>query len=130
MAINLDNYFGIHAKALTIREQRTAQLAQNLANLNTPNYKAKDIEFNEVLGQAMSSSAQQMTVDSPNHINGQSNFDAQLKYRVPNHVSLDGNTVDKNMETTLFSRNSTAYQASLTFLDNKIKTMMAAWKGD
>lgn len=46
MAINLDSYFGIHAKALTVRDQRASQLANNLANLNTPNYKAQDIDFN------------------------------------------------------------------------------------
>lgn len=130
MALDLDSYLGIHAKSLVLREKRTAQLAQNLANVNTPNYKAKDIDFRDALGQAISSSAQQMTVNSPNHMDGQSSFDAQLKYRAPNHVSLDGNTVDKNMETTLFASNATAYQASLTFLDNKIKTMMSAWKGD
>jgi flagellar basal-body rod protein FlgB len=98
--------------------------------VNTPNYKAQDIDFNDVLGKAMTSSSQQMTGDSPNHMNGQSGFDAQLKYRTPSHVSLDGNTVDKNMETTVFASNATAYQASLTFLDNKIKTMMTAWKGE
>lgn len=130
MAFDLDSYLGIHAKSLMLREKRTSQLAQNIANVNTPHYKAQDIDFNDALGQAMNASAQQMAVNSPNHLNGQSSFDAQLKYRTPSHVSLDGNTVDKNMETTQFASNATAYQASLTFLDNKIKTMMSAWKGD
>lgn len=130
MAFDLDNYFGVHAKALLLREQRTSQLANNLANVNTPGYKAKDIDFNAALSQAMSTSSQQMVIDKPNHIHGQSAFDSQLKFRTPNHVSLDGNTVDKELETTEFARNAISYQASLTFLDGKIKSMMTALKGE
>lgn len=130
MTFDLDSYLGIHAKALILRDQRTSQLANNLANLDTPNYKARDIDFNEALGQAMSSSSQRLAADAPNHINGQSSFDGQLKYRMPSHTTLDGNTVDKDLETTAFTKNAVDYQASLTFLDNKIKSMMTALKGD
>lgn len=130
MAFDLDSYLGIHAKALVLRDQRSSQLAHNLANVSTPNYKARDIDFNEVLAQSMSSSAQQMIVDNPNHIDGQTNFAGQLKYRTPSHVSLDGNTVDKDLEITEFARNAISYQASLTFLDNKIKSMITALRGE
>lgn len=130
MALDLDSYLGIHAKALVLRDQRTSLLANNLANVNTPHFQAKDIDFNEVLNSAMSSSSQQMEVDAPNHINGQTGFQSQLKYRTPSHVSLDGNTVDKDLETTVFASNAMSYQASLTFLDNKIRTMMSALKGE
>ncbi|KTD63863.1 flagellar basal body rod protein FlgB [Legionella spiritensis] len=130
MAINLDNYFGVHARALMLREQRASQLANNLTNANTPNYKARDINFNETLKQAMSSSSQQMTTDSPGHIAGTGDFSSQLQYRVPKHMSLDGNTVDKEIETTEFARNALSYQASLSFLDGKIRSMMAALKGE
>lgn len=132
MALDLDGYLGIHAKALMLREQRTSQLANNMANVNTPNYKAQDIDFNDVLGQAMTSSnqAREMVIDSPNHLPGQTGFNTQLKYRTPNHVSLDGNTVDKDMETTIFASNALSYQASLTFLDGKIKSMMTALRGE
>lgn len=131
MAFDLDNYLGIHAKALVLRDQRTSQLAMNVANANTPNYKARDIDFTSTLAQAMAgSSSQQMTVSSPNHIVGQSDFDAQMKYRTPSHMTLDGNTVDKNLESTEFARNALSYQASLTFLDGKIKSMITALKGE
>ncbi|MDI9819480.1 MULTISPECIES: flagellar basal body rod protein FlgB [unclassified Legionella] len=130
MAFNLDNYLGIHAKALVLRDQRASQLANNMANVNTPNYKAKDIDFNDALKQAMSASSQQMTTDAPHHIHGQSDFQSQLKYRTPSHMTLDGNTVDKNLESTEFLRNAIAYQASLTFLDDKIKSMITALRGE
>lgn len=129
MALSLDDYLGIHAKALSLRDRRASQIANNLANVNTPKFKAKDMDFNEALASAMSSS-QQMTVNAPNHMNGQADFEAHTKYRTPSHVSLDGNTVDKELETTAYSRNALSYQSSLKFLDNKIKTMMAAWRGE
>lgn len=130
MAINLDSYLGIHAKALVARDQRASQLANNLANVNTPNYKAMDVDFNELLAANMAGSAQQTTVTSPNHISTNTDFSGNLKYRVASQVSFDGNTVDKDVETAEFARNALNYQASLSFLDNKIKSMMVALKGE
>lgn len=130
MALNLDSYFGIHAKSLLARDQRASQLANNLANVNTPNYKAQDVDFNEFLAASMSTDGQQLQTTSPSHINNNADFTAQLKYRVSAHESLDGNTVDKDIETAEFSKNAFDYQASLSFLNNKIKTMMAALKGE
>jgi flagellar basal-body rod protein FlgB len=130
MAINLDSYLGIHAKALIARDHRASQLANNLANANTPNYKAMDVDFNEFLTASMEGGSQKLEVTSPNHMNTNADFSANLKYRVANHMSLDGNTVDKDMETTEFSRNALNYQASLSFLDNKIKSMIMSLKGE
>jgi flagellar basal-body rod protein FlgB len=130
MTLNLDSYLGIHAKALVARDQRASQLANNLANANTPNYKAMDVDFNELLAAKMSSSTQQINTTSSNHINPTGDFSANLKYRVPSQTSLDGNTVDKDMETTEFAKNALNYQASLSFLENKIKSMMVALKGE
>lgn len=130
MALNFDSYFGIHAKALVGRDQRSSQLANNLANVNTPNYKAQDINFNELLAAQMTGSAQQLNVTSAGHINSNADFAANLKYRVTSQTSLDGNTVDRDLEATEFARNSLNYQASLNFLNNKIKTMMLALKGE
>lgn len=130
MALNLDSYLGIHAKALMARDQRASLLANNLANVNTPNFKAKDVDFNELLSASMAESSQQMQVTSPNHINNANDFDANVKFRPTKHNSLDGNTVDKDIETAEFSRNALNYQASLSFLDNKIKSMMVALKGE
>ena len=130
MALNLDSYFGIHAKALVARDQRASQLANNLANANTPNYKAMDVDFNEYLAASMEGSSKKIEVTSPNHINTNADFSANLKYRVSSQSSLDGNTVDKDKETTEFARNALNYQASLSFLDSKIKSMVMALKGE
>jgi flagellar basal-body rod protein FlgB len=130
MALNLDSYFGIHAKALSARDQRASQLANNLANVNTPNYKAMDMDFNELLAASMAGSSQQLQTTSPSHINSNADFTTQMKYRVSNHKSMDGNTVDKDVETAEFTKNALNYQASLSFLDSKIKSMMTALKGE
>ncbi|BCA95140.1 flagellar basal body rod protein FlgB [Legionella antarctica] len=130
MALNLDSYLGIHAKALIARDQRASQLANNLANANTPNYKAMDVDFNELLAASMGGDTQSVQVTAPNHINTNVDFSANLKYRTTNNTSLDGNTVDKDIETTEFARNALNYQATLSFLDGKIKSMVLALKGE
>jgi len=127
--MDLDNYFGIHAKALHVREQRADQLAINLSNVDTPNYKAKDIDFKTALRQALSPT-EQMVTDAPNHINAQADFSTQIKYRHPSHEAMDGNTVDKEIETAEFAHNALSYQASLSFLNSKIRTMMTALRGE
>jgi len=130
MALNLDSYLGIHAKALVLRDHRASQLANNLANVNTPNYKAMDVDFNELLTASMAGNSQAVQTTNPNHISAGADFSSSLKYRTTNHLSLDGNTVDKDIETAEFARNSLNYQASLSFLDSKIKSMIVALRGE
>ncbi|KTD82702.1 flagellar basal body rod protein FlgB [Legionella waltersii] len=130
MAINLDSYLGIHAKALVARDQRASVLANNIANANTPNYKAQDMDFNEVLEASMAGTPEQLEMTSPNHMNTNLDFSSQVKYRTPSTTSLDGNTVDKDMETAEFARNALNYQASLSFLNSKIRSMLVALKGE
>jgi flagellar basal-body rod protein FlgB len=129
MAINLNSYFGLYTKSLEVGEQRASIIANNLANVDTPNFKAQDIDFHEYLQSSLGGGAQQLKTTSPNHIGTNSDFSTILKYRTVNHVSLDGNTVDKDVETTEFAKNSLNYQATLSFLNNKIKNMMTAIKG-
>lgn len=129
-AINLDSYFGLSTKALSASEQRASVIANNLANANTPNYKAQDIDFNEYLSASMTGAAQQLNLTSPNHIGANSEFSTILKYRPSSNVSLDGNTVNKDIETTEFAKNAINYQSSLSFLTNKIKYMTMAFKGE
>lgn len=130
MALNLDSYLGIHAKALVARDHRASQLANNIANANTPNYKAKDVDFNDFLAASMEGSSQRIQTTSANHINATADFSTNLKFRIPNHSTLDGNTVDKEIETTEFAKNAFNYQASLNFLNSKIKSMVVALKGE
>ncbi len=134
MASGLDNYFGVHEQALRLRSQRTELLASNLANADTPGYKAKDIDFEGALRSAMSSGGGQAPVlktTSSGHIGDitGSSLDAWVKYRVPHQPALDGNTVESHIEQAAFAKNAVEYQATLQFLGGKSKSLIQAIKG-
>jgi flagellar basal-body rod protein FlgB len=107
-----DNLFGIHETALKLRSQRMAVLASNIANAATPNYKARDFDFEAALQAAGKGMA------------------PELQYRIPLQASLDGNTVEMATEQTAFAENAIGYRASLTFLNARIGSMMRALKGE
>lgn len=134
MPVNLDTYLGVHAAALKVRSQRTEVLAANLANADTPNYQARDIDFKSALAAASGSKAGgvHLATTSTGHIgaatvNGTPTPD--LKYRVPLAPSLDGNTVDTQLEQAAFAENSVRYQATLTFLNAKFRGLLTAITG-
>ena len=134
MPISLDNVFGIHEQALKLRAQRTELIASNLANADTPGYKAKDIDFESALRSAMNgSSAEATAMHTTNSAHMQDlssgGLDSWIKYRVPHQPALDGNTVETHVEQAAFARNAMEYQATLQFLSNKSKSLMQAIKG-
>jgi flagellar basal-body rod protein FlgB len=127
-----DTIFGIHEQALLLHGQRLGVLATNLANSDTPGYKARDIDFAEVLGNTgASQSALPMSVTSPAHLalNDGELPAGELKYRNPYQASLDGNTVEMPVEQAAFSENNVRYQASLTFINARISLLQFAIAG-
>lgn len=132
MAINFDKAFGIHQHSIGIRARRTEILAGNIANADTPGYKARDIEFKDALQNARSRSGVFLNRTNENHKFAQSFSMAQSGelYRVGNQSDTgDGNSVDTEVERNLFMKNSMEYQASLDFLNSKISTLRKAIKG-
>jgi flagellar basal-body rod protein FlgB len=137
MPLNLDAYLGVHADALKLRSQRTEVLARNLANADTPGYQARDIDFKAALAQISGAGG----VDAPvalktTHTNqiatavdASGETTANLKYRVPMAPALDGNTVDVQMEQANFAENSVHFQATLTFLNARFRSLMTAITG-
>jgi flagellar basal-body rod protein FlgB len=110
-------------------------LAKNLANVDTPNYKAQDIDFRAALAQAGSPGANlQMTGTAAGQNIGagsssEVDLSSALKYRTPLAPSIDGNTVDTQMEQAAFAENTVRYQATLTFLTGSLKDLMTAITG-
>jgi len=133
MALPLDDYLGIHPQALKLSARRSEVLATNLANADTPNYKAQDVDFKTALAASGSStSSLPMTATHASHFPLNQPGDAltaQLKYRVPNASSLDGNTVDAQMEQANFAQNAVRYQATLTFINAKFRNLVTAITG-
>ena len=137
MAINLDSYLGVHAQALGLREQRTELLARNLANSDTPGYKARDMDFRAALASAEgTASAGTLRATRPGHIGAADaalapgSTESFLKYRTPLAPSLDGNTVDVQLEQAAFADNAVRYQATLSFLTSKFRSLMTAITGE
>ena len=129
--MNLDKAFGIHATTLVLRSQRAELLASNLANADTPNYKARDINFHKVLS-AKHRELQTLSTTSARHMQpGQSGLtNTRMYYRVPNQPSIDGNTVDSQLERSAFMENSIMYQTSLRFLNGRISGLLTAIRGE
>ncbi len=132
MAINFNNALGIHEQALILRTQRTTLLANNIANASTPGYKARDIDFQALLAEA--GKPQQRSVDvartHQRHIGGMAAaFAGDVLFRVPSQASVDGNTVDEQIENAAFARNALEHQASFQFLNSKFTGLMKALRG-
>ncbi len=132
MPISFDSALGIHAQALLLRARRNELLASNIANADTPGYKARDLDFRQVLGAARDdqvplerTNQRHLSLENDSGIPG-----VELQYRVPNQPSLDGNTVDPDLEKTAFAENALRYNASLTFLDRKFRGLLLALKGE
>jgi flagellar basal-body rod protein FlgB len=128
--MKLDNAFGIHEQALKLRTQRAEVLAGNIANADTPGYKARDFDFHKLIQQQLPS-CESMRTTSPRHIKPDSGpvSASEIFYRIPSQPSLDGNTVDSQLEHTAYASNAMEYQASLRFLSGGMKKLMIAIKG-
>lgn len=120
MAGPFSDYMGIHGTALALRGQRLELLASNIANADTPNYKAKDMDFNAALEAAM----QPSTGDRVGTAVGSATYE-----RPALQPSLDGNTVDSEREKAIFGRAALEYRASLSFVEGKVRSMMTAITG-
>jgi flagellar basal-body rod protein FlgB len=135
MTSKFDSLFGIHASALPIREARAKVLASNLANADTPNYKAQDMDFKAALlkqrGSQNDLPVPSMKLTNSNHISGfgggVSTAD-YLRYRNPTQPSLDGNTVETHIEKAKFMENGIQQSVTLQFLDDEIKGIRDAIK--
>lgn len=132
MPINFDSALGIHADALRIRSQRAELLASNLANADTPNFKARDIDFQSALKMASTGQSGHINTTHDKHfptsVGG--TFSPAMLYRTSMQDSLDGNTVDEQIEQSQFMQNAVQYQASLDFLGGKFRSLLTAIKGE
>lgn len=131
MAISFDNALGIHEQALVARSRRAEVLANNLANADTPGFKARDVDFQSMLDKATESSqGAPMERTHPSHMDlSGAGSASELLYRQPHQPSIDGNTVDAQQEQTRFMRNAMDFQASFQFLSSKFSGLSKAITG-
>ena len=136
MLNGIDQYFAGQMQALGLRAKRSEVLASNIANADTPQYKARDFDFASAFRSAMhgargSQGALDVERTSPAHLRGGSGRgpDVDLKYRIPVQSSIDGNTVELDTELGQFTDNAIRYQADLTFASGKIRLLQIAITG-
>ena len=118
---------------MSVGAKRLETLAANMANADTPGYKARDIDFRAALaavsGDGTDGVAMRASHERHFNVAGQ-DLAMQTKYRIPNHPSLDGNTVDAQLEQAAFADASVRYQASLDFLAGRIDGLRKALRGE
>ena len=132
----LDEALHFHQTALRLRAERQQVLASNIANADTPNYKARDIDFGNALKQAMSAApapaAGVLVKTSLNHFSGTPGLTQSgvpLLYSTAAQGSVDGNTVDMDAERAKFADNALRYEAGVTFAGGALKKLLAAVQG-
>lgn len=131
MAISFDKAFGIHQYALSVRSKRAEVLSSNIANADTPGFKARDINFSQALEEAQHQQGVGLVTTSEKHFALQSDAPGLTQYRNPLQPDTgDGNTVDVQQERSEFLRNSLEYQTSLEFMNSKISGLLKALKGE
>ena len=118
-----DSFLGIHGTALALREQRLQLLAGNIANADTPGFRAQDLDFTKALNAAMAPAAG-AGGDAIGAAAQAARFDAPTS-----QPSLDGNTVDGERAKAAFAQASLEYRASLNFVESKVRTMLTAITG-
>lgn len=132
MPLNIDSALGTLPEALVLRGRRSELIASNLANADTPNFKARDFDFRAAMDQA-TGGQMAMRATQARHIAFSDSAGpgaAHLQYRVPLQPSVDGNTVDGQVEQAAFAENAVNYQATLTFLSGRISGLLRAIKGE
>lgn len=134
MIDQLSNALNFGRQALTLRAERQKVLANNIANADTPHYKARDFNFQQALAAATAAGKQEgslpMATTSSRHLQGSAGVGGtlgpHLEYRIPDQPSLDGNTVNMDVERAKFADNTIRYEASVTLLNGKIRGLRAA----
>lgn len=133
MINQIDNELGFHQRALSLRAYRQQVLASNIANADTPHYKARDIDFKASLQGAMGGRGGQLDLvrTAPRHlpVGDGGPVGARLLYRSETQSSVDGNTVDMDVERAAFAENAVQYEAGITFINQMLRHIQSALQG-
>ena len=124
----IDRAFSLNEKSLNVRAQRMEVLSRNIANADTPHFKAQDIDFKSVMKSA--SEGDVVTTNTRHLTEAPDQTSDGLKYRIPFNVSFDGNTVELPVEQAKFGQYAADYQTTLSILENRISGIRKALRGD
>ena len=122
--------FGVHEQAMKLRQERLSLIAQNIANADTPNYQAKDLDFRKVMKQASDHLSVDLSKTKSSHLDGNQLRGGDLIYRTPLNPAADGNTVEVHYEQQEFGKESGRYMATLQFIEGRIGSIRRALRGE
>jgi flagellar basal-body rod protein FlgB len=129
----IDNALSFHQTALDVQTRRQQMLASNIANADTPGYKARDIDFRAALTNVLGERAGPLPLatSSARHLPAAAAmpFETYIGYRRETQSSVDGNTVNMDVERAAFAENSVHYEASITFINGLLRGMRTAISG-
>jgi flagellar basal-body rod protein FlgB len=121
---------------LRLRGKRSELIARNLANADTPGFEARDFDFRRAMDSARGEAVGSMNLSTTGrgHLSAGGQGAAgplapDLQYRIPVAPSVDGNTVDVQLEQAAFTENAVRYQATLNFVNSKLRGLMTALTG-
>lgn len=131
MAISFDKALGSHEKSLIIQSRRASVISSNIVNADTPGYKAKDVDFKQVLKRSQGGLLNMKTTSAKHmRAQGMDTMGVALKYRIPLQPALDGNTVNLDQEKSAYAENALRYQTTLQFLTGRFKGIKGALRGE
>jgi flagellar basal-body rod protein FlgB len=114
------------SQSLNLRLQNQNVISGNIANADTPGYKAKAVSFEEAMRSAMNTSENlKLETDSPGQVGspGPENVEADVYDETNGVESLDGNTVDRSDEMAKMKENQIMYNTAVEALRKKIGMM-------
>jgi flagellar basal-body rod protein FlgB len=126
----LNNALGIHEKALRVRNERMELLARNIANADTPHFKSRELDFKTVMAKAQPADPLINTHQSHFLTDEPAKEDDGMRYRVPFSASMDGNTVEMSVEQAKYGKAAADYQATVSFLENRVGSIRKALRGE
>jgi len=131
MQTRLDREVGFMEQGLKLRSQRQQVLATNIANADTPNYKAQDLDFNQALKSALSGTGTSsgLATTNPRHVTDVKQGSAQVQARKQLQSSADGNTVDMDVEQSQFAENALQYETLVSIINGKFKNINSVMQG-
>ncbi len=126
----LDGALGIHGQALAVRTKRLELLAQNIANADTPGFKARDVDFRQILAENGTQPTAMNATRAGHYADGELPETGGVLYRVPFNVAMDGNTVEISVEQAQYGKAAAQYQTTLSFLESRIGGLRKALRGE
>ena len=125
-----DGIFGLHERALELRQTRLELLASNIANADTPNFKAKDLDFKKAMGESLRNFDVGLDRTHSSHMNTGGNTAQHTVYRTSLNPAADGNSVDRHYEQAEFGKEAMRYTATMQFLEGRVSSVRRALRGE